>query len=58
MVIFGSVMTTLETSSIFGGIWGSIKNWLEPKNLPPSGKLVCQNPWNSLYDKVKLSCVE
>jgi len=30
-------------SSIFGGSWGCIENWLEPKIKPLSGKLACQN---------------
>jgi len=28
MVIFGSILTFFELSSIFGGSWGSIENWL------------------------------
>jgi hypothetical protein len=43
MIIFGSIFTTFELSSIFGGSWSSIENWLEPKTEPPSGKLACQN---------------
>jgi len=31
MIIFGSILITFESSSIFGGSWGSIENWLEPK---------------------------
>jgi hypothetical protein len=31
MIIFGSILTTFESSSIFGGSWGSIENWFEPK---------------------------
>jgi hypothetical protein len=34
MIIFG---VNFESSSIFGGILGSIENWLEPKTDPPSG---------------------
>ena len=49
MIIFGSILTTSESSSIFGGNWGSIENWLEPKTKPPSKKLVCPNLWNALY---------
>jgi len=36
MIIFGSILTTFESSRIFGGSWGSIENWLEPKTKPPS----------------------
>jgi hypothetical protein len=43
MIIFASILTTFEWSNIFGGGWGSIKNWLEPKTEPPSGTLACQN---------------
>jgi len=43
MIIFGSILTTLESSSIFGGSWGSIENWLEPKTKPPSINLDCPN---------------
>jgi len=32
MIIFGSTLTTFESSSIFGGSWGSIENEFEPKN--------------------------
>jgi hypothetical protein len=39
MIISGSVLTTFESSSNFGGNWGSIENWLEPKIEPPSGNL-------------------
>jgi len=35
MVVFGLILTTFESSSIFGGSWGSIENW------PPSGNLAC-----------------
>jgi hypothetical protein len=44
MIIFGLILTTLESSIIFGGSWGSIKNCLEPKTKPPSGHLACPNP--------------
>jgi len=40
---FGLILTTFELSSIFGGRWGSIENWLEPKTEPPSGNLACPN---------------
>jgi hypothetical protein len=43
MTIFGWILTTFESSSIFGGSWGSIENWLEPKAKPPSGNLACPN---------------
>jgi len=42
--IFGSVLTTFEYSSIFGGSWGSTKNWLKPKTEPPLGNLANPNP--------------
>jgi len=44
MIIFVSILTTFEFSSILGGIWGSIENWLEPKTEPSSGNLACPNP--------------
>jgi len=44
MIIFGSIWTTFESSSIFGGNWGSIVNWFEPKTKPPSENLACPNP--------------
>jgi len=43
MIIFGLILTTFESSSTFGGSWGSIGNWLEPKTKPPSGNLTCPN---------------
>jgi len=43
MIIFGSILTTFESSSIFGGSSGSVENWLEPKIKPPSGNLACLN---------------
>ncbi len=33
-----------ESSNIFGGICGSIENWLEPRTEPPLGYLSCPNP--------------
>jgi len=42
MIIFGSILTTFESSSVFEGSWGSIENWLEPK----TGN--CPNRWNAL----------
>jgi len=41
MIIFGSILTTFELSSIFGSSWGSIENWLEHKIGPPSGNFGC-----------------
>jgi len=38
-----------ESSSIFGGCWGSIENKLEPKTEPPSGNLACPNLRNDPY---------
>jgi len=43
MIIFGSILTTFESSSIFGGRYGNIENWLKPKNKPPLGYLACSN---------------
>jgi len=43
MIIFESILTTFELSIIFGGRWGSIENWLEPKIEPPSGNIACPN---------------
>jgi len=31
MIILGLILTTFKSSSVFGGSWGSIENWLEPK---------------------------
>ncbi len=39
MIILGSILTTFESSSIFGSSCGSIGNLLEPKNEPLSGNL-------------------
>jgi len=44
MIIFGSILITFESSSIFGGSWGRIKNWLEPETKPPSGNLASHIP--------------
>jgi len=41
MIIFGSILTTFESSIIFGGSWGSIEYWLKPKTKPPSENLAC-----------------
>ncbi len=38
MIIFGSIFTTFESSIIFGGSWGSIENFLKPKNQTTFGK--------------------
>jgi len=35
MIIFESIWTAFKVSSIFGGIWGSIEYWVEPKIEPP-----------------------
>jgi len=35
MIIFGLILTTFKSSSIFGGSWSSIENWLKPKTKPP-----------------------
>jgi len=41
MIIFVSICTTFGSSSIFGGSWGSIENWLEPKIEPALENLAC-----------------
>jgi len=38
MIIFGSIFTTFELSSIFGGSWASVENCLEPKTKHILGK--------------------
>jgi len=43
MIILGLILTTFESSSIFGGSWGSIENRINPKTEPPLGYLVCPN---------------
>jgi len=43
-IIFRSILTIFELSSIFGGRWGSIENWLKPKTEPPLDNLACPNP--------------
>jgi len=35
MIILGLILTTFESRGIFGGSWGSIENWLEPKTESP-----------------------
>jgi len=44
MIIFGLILTSFKLSIIFRGTWGSIENWLEPKNKLPWGNLACPNP--------------
>ncbi len=57
MITFRLILTTFELSSIFGGSWNSIGNWLEPKIEPPSGNLACPNLWNDLhYNKIMMKC--
>ncbi len=46
----GLILTTFESSSIFGGSWGSIENWLESKTEPPLGNLAYPNWRNALHD--------
>jgi hypothetical protein len=48
MIILRSILTTIESSNIFGGSWGSIKKWLEPKTEPPLGNLACPFLRNTL----------
>jgi len=43
MIIFVSIVTTFESSSIFGDSWGSIEIWLKPNTKPPSENLACPN---------------
>jgi len=43
MINFESILTTFQSSSIFGGSYGSIEKWLEPKTKPPSRNLACPN---------------
>jgi hypothetical protein len=43
MIILKSILTTFELSSIFGGSWGIIENWLEPIIKTPLGNLACPN---------------
>jgi len=38
-----SNLTSFELRTFFGGSWGSIEEWLEPKTEPPSGNLACTN---------------
>jgi len=54
MIIFGLIFTIFELSSIFGGRWGSLENWLKPKTELTSGNFACPNPWNALYKNHKL----
>jgi len=49
MIIFGSILTTLRLSSIFGGSWGSIESWLEPNIEAPSENSAYPNLRNALY---------
>jgi len=44
MIIFGSILTTFDSSSILVSSWGKIETWLEPKTEPPSGNLAGPNP--------------
>jgi hypothetical protein len=43
MIIIGLILTTFQSSNIFGGSWGIIENWLEPKTEPSLGNLACPN---------------
>ncbi len=56
MIIFGSILITFESSSVFGDNWGSIENWIDPKTKPPSGNFACPNLRNALYDLIS-KCV-
>jgi len=44
MIIFGDDLTTFESSSISGGSWGNIENWLELQTKSPLGNLACPIP--------------
>jgi hypothetical protein len=48
MIIFESILTTFESSIIFGGSCGSIENWIKPKTEPPLGNLACPNPFKKI----------
>ena len=52
MIIFGSLLTTFW--SIFWGSWGSSKNQLEPKTLPPWTSLTKLSLSKSLTHSVQL----
>ncbi len=54
MITCGSILTTFELSSIFGGNRDSIENCLEPKIEPPSENIACPNLWNVLYNENRL----
>jgi hypothetical protein len=54
MIIFGLILTTFDSSSIFRSSWGSIENWLEPKTKPPPRNLACPNPLNALQIQKKV----
>jgi len=43
MIIYGSILTTFELSSIFGGSKASFENWFEPKTKLSSENLACPN---------------
>jgi hypothetical protein len=43
MIIFGLILTTCESISIFGSSWGIIDNWLESKTKPSAIILACPN---------------
>jgi len=40
---FGLILTTFKSSIVFGGSWGIIENWLEPKTESPLGNIACPN---------------
>jgi len=58
VLIFESILTSFKPSIIFGGSWGSTKNWLEPKTEPPPGNLACpkQGPKSVKRSVWSLSC--
>jgi len=54
MIIFGSILTTFESTGIFGGGWGSFENCLEPKIEFSSPKCVKRSVDNYLKNGQKL----
>ncbi len=50
IIIFESIFTVFEASSIFWGSWGCSINWLELKIKPLLAYLVYLNWWNTLYN--------
>jgi len=36
LIIFGATFVRLKIGQIFVANWSNVKNWLEPKNIPPN----------------------